>query len=53
MAAHPAFALINPLRADSTFPFRGMASVGLAFYVMQRVRTRLRELGFFASRPGA
>ena len=48
---HPAFALINPLRADSTFPFRGMASVGLAFYVMQRVKTRLRELGFFASRP--
>ena len=49
-AGHPAFALINPLRADSTFPFRGMASVGLAFYVMQRVRTRLRELGFFAAR---
>ncbi|HEU5056178.1 MAG TPA: single-stranded-DNA-specific exonuclease RecJ [Kofleriaceae bacterium] len=48
---HPAFALINPLRADSTFPFRGMASVGLAFYVMQRVKTRLRELGFFSSRP--
>ena len=49
--SHPAFALINPLRADSTFPFRSMASVGLAFYVMQRVKTRLRELGFFASRP--
>jgi len=48
-AAHPAFALINPFRDDSTFPFRGMASVGLAFYVMQRVRTRLRELGFFSS----
>jgi single-stranded-DNA-specific exonuclease len=26
-----------------------MASVGLAFYVMQRVRTRLRELGFFST----
>ena len=48
-APHPAFALINPLRSDSTFPFRGMASVGLAFYVMQRVRTRLGELGFFAA----
>ena len=46
---HPAFALINPFRSDSTFPFRGMASVGLAFYVMQRVRTRLRELGLFSS----
>jgi single-stranded-DNA-specific exonuclease len=51
-AAHPAFALINPLRNDSTFPFRGMASVGLAFYVMQRVRTRLRELGFFTRGGG-
>jgi single-stranded-DNA-specific exonuclease len=50
-AVHPAYALINPLRGDSTFPFRGMASVGLAFYVMQRVRTRLRELGFFTARP--
>ncbi|HTE55283.1 MAG TPA: single-stranded-DNA-specific exonuclease RecJ [Kofleriaceae bacterium] len=49
VAPHPAFALINPLRNDSTFPFRGMASVGLAFYVMQRMRTRLRELGYFAS----
>jgi single-stranded-DNA-specific exonuclease len=51
VAPHPAFALINPLRNDSTFPFRGMASVGLAFYVMQRMRTRLRELGYF--RTGA
>ncbi len=50
--SHPAFALINPLRADSTFPFRGMASVGLAFYVMQRVKTRLRELGFFDAGAG-
>ena len=49
--AHPAFALINPLRADSTFPFRGIASVGLAFYVSQRARTRLRELGFLSARP--
>ncbi len=51
LGGHPAFALINPLRNDSTFPFRGMASVGLAFYVMQRVRTRLRELGYFSSGP--
>src|SRR5262249_10074315 len=32
-APHPACSLVNPHRADSTFPFRGMASVGLAFYV--------------------
>jgi single-stranded-DNA-specific exonuclease len=49
--AHPAFALINPFRADSTFPFRGMASVGLAFYVMQAVKGVLRERGGFRARP--
>jgi single-stranded-DNA-specific exonuclease len=45
--AHPACSLVNPFRADSTFPFRGMASVGLAFYVAASVRTELRERGHF------
>jgi len=45
--AHPSLALVNPHRADSTFPFRGMASVGLAFYVAAAVRTELRERRFF------
>jgi len=45
---HPALALINPFRADSTFPFRGMASVGLAFYLAAGIRTALRKRGFFA-----
>jgi single-stranded-DNA-specific exonuclease len=49
-APHPALALVNPYRADSTFPFRGMASVGLAFYVAAAVRTELRERGYFRSR---
>jgi single-stranded-DNA-specific exonuclease len=44
---HPAFALVNPHRADSTFPFRGMASVGLAFYFAAAVRTELRERRYF------
>ena len=44
---HPSFALVNPFRADSTFPFRGMASVGLAFYVAAAVRTELRDRGHF------
>jgi len=48
-APHPALALVNPHRADSTFPFRGMASVGLAFYVAAAVRTELRERRFFES----
>lgn len=49
--AHPAFSLVNPYRADSTFPFRGMASVGLGFYVAASVRTELRDRGHFRSRP--
>jgi single-stranded-DNA-specific exonuclease len=44
---HPALSLVNPHRADSTFPFRGMASVGLAFYVAAAVRTELRERRYF------
>jgi single-stranded-DNA-specific exonuclease len=50
---HPAFALVNPYRVDSTFPFRGMASVGLMFYVAAAVRTELRERRHFdrISRP--
>ncbi|MBK7540222.1 MAG: DHH family phosphoesterase [Myxococcales bacterium] len=48
--AHPSYALINPLCDDSTFPFRGMASVGLAFYVAGAVRTKLRQLGHFTAR---
>jgi single-stranded-DNA-specific exonuclease len=46
-APHPAVALVNPFRADSTFPFRGMASVGLGFYVAAAVRTELRDRGHF------
>jgi single-stranded-DNA-specific exonuclease len=50
-ASHPAYALINPFRHDSRFAFRGMASVGLAFYVAGAVRTALRTAGHFVSRP--
>lgn len=49
--AHPAFALVNPFRHDSTFPFRGMASVGLMFYVAAALRTELRARDHYASRP--
>lgn len=48
---HPALALVNPFRADSSFPFRGMASVGIAFYLAAAVRTRLKEQGWFKDRP--
>jgi single-stranded-DNA-specific exonuclease len=49
--AHPALALVNPFCHDSTFPFRGMASVGLGFYVAATVRTALRDRGWFRGRP--
>ncbi len=49
-AVHPATALVNPHRADSAFPFRGMASVGISFYLAAAVRTRLRAQGWFVRR---
>ncbi len=51
VVGHPAYALVNPFRADSAFPFRGMASVGLAFYVTSALRTWLRDHGHFKGRP--
>ena len=37
----PAFALINPHRTDDRFPFKGLASCGVAFYLAGALRTRL------------
>lgn len=48
--AHPATVLINPFRSDSSFPFKGLASVGLAFYVVAALRTRLRGIEHFKHR---
>ena len=53
LGLHPALALVNPFRADSTFPFRGMASVGLMFYVAAALRTELRDRGHFSSSAAA
>jgi single-stranded-DNA-specific exonuclease len=36
-----AFALINPHRFDDRFPFKGLASCGVAFYLAGALRTRL------------
>jgi single-stranded-DNA-specific exonuclease len=49
--AHPALALLNPHRRDSAYPFRGLASVGLSFFVAAALRTALRERGWFRGRP--
>lgn len=44
-----AHALINPHRPDDRFPFKGLASCGVAFYLAAALRTRLRADGH----PGA
>jgi single-stranded-DNA-specific exonuclease len=38
-----AFALINPRRPDDGFPFKGLASCGVAFYLAAALRTRMRD----------
>lgn len=40
-----AYALINPHRPDDRFPFKGLASCGVAFYIAAALRTRLRAAG--------
>ena len=37
-----ASALLNPHRSDDQFPFKGLASCGVAFYLAAALRTRLR-----------
>jgi single-stranded-DNA-specific exonuclease len=41
-----ALALINPHQASCHFPFKGLASVGVAFYLAAALRTRLRDAGW-------
>jgi single-stranded-DNA-specific exonuclease len=42
----PDATLINPHQASCRFPFKGLASVGVAFYLAAALRTRLRERGW-------
>jgi single-stranded-DNA-specific exonuclease len=37
----PAYALVNSRRADDAFPFKGLASCGVAFYLAAALRTQL------------
>lgn len=46
-----AVAVVNPQRADSAFPFRDLAGVGVAFFLLAAVRRVLRDAGWFAARP--
>ncbi len=42
-----AVALINPLLAGCSFPYKTLSGVGLAFYLIAGLRKGLRERGFF------
>jgi single-stranded-DNA-specific exonuclease len=39
------------MRPDSSFPFRGLAGVGLALYLAIAMRSHLRDRGFFNNGP--
>lgn len=38
-------AVVNPQRSDCSFPFKGLAGVGVAFYLLGAVRKHLRDAG--------
>ena len=42
-----AVAVINPHRADCSYPFKGLAGVGVAFNLLVALRSRLRDQGVF------
>lgn len=44
-----AAAIVNPNQPGCTFPSKSIAGVGVIFYVMLALRTRLRESGWFAT----
>ncbi|RME54029.1 MAG: single-stranded-DNA-specific exonuclease RecJ, partial [Deltaproteobacteria bacterium] len=47
----PAAAILNPQRKDCPFPCKALAGVGVAFNLAIALRSRLRERGYFATRP--
>ncbi|GAB4431867.1 MAG: single-stranded-DNA-specific exonuclease RecJ [bacterium] len=44
-----ACAVINPKRSDCSFPFKELAGVGVAFYLLIKLRKVLREAGYFSN----
>ena len=40
-----AFAVVNPKQKDCPFPFKELAGVGIAFYLIMGLRIKLREIG--------
>jgi single-stranded-DNA-specific exonuclease len=48
----PAYAVVNPKRGDSQYPFSGICGAGVAFKVTQAVLQRGRERGLITLPPG-
>jgi single-stranded-DNA-specific exonuclease len=46
-----AVAILNPHQPGCMFPGRELAAVGVAFHLLLALRKRLRETGWFATRP--
>lgn len=46
-----AYAVINPKQSDCLFPFKYLAGVGVAFYLIIGLRKLLREEGFWTDGP--
>nr|CRH05812.1 ssDNA exonuclease, 5'--> 3'-specific. Exonuclease RecJ [Candidatus Magnetococcus massalia] len=46
----PALAVINPNRQDEPFPYKELAGVGVAFYLVMALNRALRDKGFFKDR---
>ena len=42
-------AVVDPKRRDDTFPSKHLCGAGVLFYVMSAVRSRLIEMGYYAS----
>jgi single-stranded-DNA-specific exonuclease len=47
----PVCPVINPNRHDSLFPFKDLAGVGVAFFLVVALRARLRDMGWFRDHP--
>jgi single-stranded-DNA-specific exonuclease len=45
-----AAAILNPNQPDCEFPSKHLAGVGVVFYLLSRLRTRLKEQGWFAEK---
>jgi single-stranded-DNA-specific exonuclease len=46
----PADAILNPLQPGCCFPFKHLAGVGVAFYLLMGIRSQFKEQGFWQGR---